>query len=66
MSKHWKTLADELESFQGRVGLRWAIEDWKAEGERIKALAPFDFMEAIEELTGEKKPNLPKVHRQSA
>jgi hypothetical protein len=63
--KPWKELADTLEH---RQGLRWAFSNWKAEGERLKNLAPLDFLEAIEELTeGQaQRGRLPSVHRQSA
>lgn len=50
-----------------RSGLKLAFEDWKAEGQRLKALAPFDFLEAVDDLLGRKTTtNLPKPHRQSA
>jgi hypothetical protein len=54
---------------EDRQGLRWAFTNWKAEGERLKAIAPLDFLEAIEELTEEQRParsHPAQFHRQSA
>jgi hypothetical protein len=62
--KPWEELADTLEH---RQGLRWAFNNWKAEGERLKAIAPLDFLEAVAELTDDlNPPRHPSVHRQSA
>ena len=59
---HWKHLADTLET---RQGLRWAFIEVRLELRRLKALAPLDYEELLNELM-EEKIRLPAAHRQSA